>query len=473
MSSPAGVTAGAAGDQVEWLRRWCAPWAWRLRKSRLAQSIGALYLLRCAGYVAPLVTLPWLARVLGPSGLGLLAFVQGVGACVTLVVEYGFSFSATQQVSVHRHCPERLSEVMAGVQGAKVALALICGMGVAAALPWLKPLEGHASLLAAGVFAAAGQAFTMTWYFLGVERMVAQSVIEASLRLAAACGVLLLVRSPQDGWKVFALQGVAAWMAVVAGCVVAHRRVPFRLPTYSLVRDALQAGRSALFFRVAETSYTSCNSLLLGFLCPPGTVGIYAGAEKIARAVLATLLDPVQRAVYPGVARALAESPGRAACLVRQSALATGIGATAICGILFAAGPRAVRTLLGPGYEGAVLPLRILLLAPVAVSLKWALGLNWMVPAGLGKTFNRIIAASALFHLAMTLLLAPRWSAAGMAMAVALTEAAIPTCVYAVLRRRGMDPLRKIHADNKTQEFFDDSERKVHRHGRGWHAVSD
>lgn len=464
MSSPAGVTAGDAGNRVEWPGRWRALWAWRLWNCRLVQSIGGLYLIRCASYVAPLVTLPWLARVLGPSGLGLLAFVQGLGACITLVVEYGFSFSATQQVAVHRHSAGRLSEVIAGVQGAKVVLALACGFGAAAALPWLKPLEGQASLLAAGVFAASGQAFTMTWYFLGIERMVAQSVLEAFFRLAAAGGVLLFVQGPQDGWKVFALQGAAAWMAVVAGCLMAHSRVPFRFPTYGLVRDALLGGRSALFFRVAETSYTSCNSLLLGFLCPPAAVGIYAGAEKIARAVLATLLDPVQRAVYPGVAQALAESPRRAACMVRRSALVTGTAATLICGVLFAAGPDAIRVLLGPGYEGAVLPLRILLLVPVAVSFKWALGLNWMVPAGLGGTFNWIIAASAVFHLAATLLLAVRWSAAGMAVAVALTEAAIPTCIYAVLRHRGLDPLCGGYSANNVQEFLDDSKRKVHCH---------
>lgn len=433
----------------------------RLIRSALVQNIGALYLIRCAAYIAPLLTLPWLARVLGPHGLGLLAFVQGIGACVILVVEYGFSFSATQEVSVHRHSPERLSSILAGVQGSKVVLAAGCVLCAVASQPLIPMLDGHEWLLGAGLFASTGQAFTMTWYFLGIERMLAQSVLEAVLRLAAAASVLVLVRQPGDAWKVLALQGLAAWITAGAGMAMAYCRAPFRWPTPELVRQSLARGSGALFFRVAETSYTSCNALLLGFLFPANVVGVYASAERIARAVLTALLDPVQRAVYPGVARALAVSRTAAARLVRLSALVTVTTAVAISSALFAAAPFVVRVLLGPGYEPSVPVLRVLLIVPVAVALKWAIGLNWMIPLGHGRAFNAVIAGSAVFHLAATFTLAARWGAVGMAATVAVTEAAIPACIYLVLRRRELDPFLQIRPASAIPEFQHDPERKV------------
>ena len=433
----------------------------RLVCSALVQNIGALYLIRCAAYVAPLLTLPWLARVLGPHGLGLLAFVQGIGACVILIVEYGFSFSATQEVSVHRHSPERLSAILAGVQGSKAVLAAACVVCAAVLQPVIPMLEGRQWLLAAGLFAATGQAFTMTWYFLGIERMMAQSVLEAVLRLGAAAAVLVLVHQPGDAWKVFALQGLAAWLTAGAGMVMAYRMAPFQWPTPALVKQSLSRGSGALFFRVAETSYTSCNALLLGFLFPANVVGVYASAERIARSILIALLDPVQRAVYPGVARALAVSQAAAARLVRLSAVATVTTAVAISALLFAAAPAVVRVLLGPGYEPSVPVLRLLLVVPVAVALKWALGLNWMIPLGQGRAFNAVIAGSAVFHLAATFTLAARWGALGMAATVAVTEAAIPACVYLILRRRELDPFLQVRPSAAIPEFQHDPERKV------------
>ena len=435
------------------------PYTRRLARSGLLQSIGSLYLIRCAAYVAPLLTLPWLARVLGPSGLGLLAFVQGIGACVILVVEYGFSFSATQQVSIHRHSPDKLAALLAGVLGSKAVLGLGCAACLLAVQPFIPVLAGHQWVLTAGLFAACGQAFGMTWYFLGIERMMVQSVLEAALRVAAAAGVLVFVRRPEDAWKVFALQGAAAWITAAAGMAVAWRSAPFRWPTPALVRDALSAGSGALFFRVAETSYTSCNALLLGFFFPTTVVGLYASAERIARAILTALLDPVQRAVYPRVAHALTVSTAHAARLVRLSALATVSTALAISAVLFAAAPQVIGILLGPGYGAAAPVFRVLLVVPAAVALKWAIGLNWMIPLGHGRAFNAVIAASALFHLGATFTLAAHYGAIGMAATVALTEAAIPACVYLLLRRRGLDPFFQI--PSSVEELHHDPERKV------------
>jgi polysaccharide transporter, PST family len=251
---------------------------------------------------------------------------------------------------------------------------------------------------------------------------------------------------------------------VVCGdCGRLARPARFAVPlaTAALIREALTSGRSAIFFRIAETSYTSCNSLLLGFLCPPGVVGLYAGAEKISRGLLVSLLDPMQRSVYPGVAKALAVSRVGAARLVRTSTAVTVSIAAAGSAVTFAAAPLMIRLLLGPGYEGSVPALRVLLLVPVAIALKWGIGLNWMVPAGHSQTFNIVIAGSAALHLGATFVLARQWGQTGMAAAVAVTEVSIPICVYFLLRRSNLDPFRLAQRE-VYPEFEHDPKTEVH-----------
>src|SRR5258708_16352230 len=59
----------------------------------------ALYGVQIAGYVIPLVTLPYLARVLRPEAFGLLLFGQSFALWASLVIEYGFGLSAAREIA--------------------------------------------------------------------------------------------------------------------------------------------------------------------------------------------------------------------------------------------------------------------------------------------------------------------------------------------------------------------------------------
>src|SRR5271169_1009874 len=84
-----------------------------LRGSPLLNNIASLYSMQLAGYLAPLVTLPYLARVLTPRHWGLVAFSQSFGLYAALVVEFGFMLSATREVARHREDHIKLGEIFA------------------------------------------------------------------------------------------------------------------------------------------------------------------------------------------------------------------------------------------------------------------------------------------------------------------------------------------------------------------------
>ena len=431
---------------------------YKLISSGLLRNVSSLYLIRCTAYVAPLLTLPWLARVLGPSELGLLAVMQGIAACITLVVEYGFSFSATGQVAVTRDAPDKLSEVLVSVSTAKALLSVACVAVSVLCRPLFSGMEGREWLYAAGVYAGVAQAFTMSWYFIGIERMVVISVVESVLRFGAAAAVLTLVRVPADSWIVMALQGTASALTLVVGLSIAYRRVPFRAPRWNRVLETLAQGRRALLFRIAETSYTSCNAMILVWMCPLSVVGVYSSAEKIIRALITVVLDPIHRAIYPRVASVLAVSQQDAATFVRKS-LAVTVAMGAISGaVLFTAAPQVIRLLLGPGYENSVPVLRLLAIIPASMAIKWGLGLNWMMLVGQSGAFTAVIAASAIVHLAAAVLLTPIWGGVGMAAAVVLTEIGVALAV-SLVRGCGPHPLRVATREQAITGFSHDSEK--------------
>jgi len=406
----------------------------------IVQNIVALSAAQIATYMFPLITVPYLARVLGVAGWGVVAFAQAFGAYLTLVVEYGFSLSGTREVARHVGNEEKLAEIMAGVQGARV-LIMVGAIVVAFAARWVVPIfRAQPDLLWAATFSALVQALSMMWYFQGVERMKLVASLDFMAKALATVGIFIIVRVPTDDWKVLMLQGLGASISLVAGFAVAYREVPFRMPTWSTTWEALHMGWSMFLFRTSVSLYTVGNAFILGLFVPPQFVGFYAGAEKISRAVL-SLLNPVNRTLFPRLSRLIRESRARAVRLARISLIVTGLGGAAMGIMILIFAPLLVRIILGHAYAPAVPVLRVLALLPPLIALSGILGIQWMVPLGLDKAFNSIIVIAGVVNMGLAVVLAPSMKAEGMAWAVVSAEAFVTLAMFFHLRWRRLDPI--------------------------------
>ena len=140
-------------------------------RSGVVRNAMGLYVLQFGSYLLPIATIVFLARLLGPQGWGGLAFMQAFAGYVMLVVTYGFNYSATREVARHRDDPDQLSELVAGVIGAKAALTVVA---LVVALPvslLVAPIHRYQSLFWPAMVWALSLSFSLNWFFQGLERM--------------------------------------------------------------------------------------------------------------------------------------------------------------------------------------------------------------------------------------------------------------------------------------------------------------
>lgn len=411
-----------------------------LLRHALIQNVLALSAAQVATYIFPLITIPYLARVLGVAGWGLVAFAQAFGAYIALVVEYGFSLSATREVARNRENAEKLADIMAGVLGAKGVFAMGALAAAFCARWWVPIFRSHPNLLWAGTFWALAQAFSMMWFFQGVERMKVVAALDFSAKALATAGIFAIVRAPSDGWKVLALQGSGACVSFLVGAAIAYRSVHFQMPRWSTVWEALHTGWSMFLFRSSVSLYTVGNAFILGLFVSPQFVGYYAGAEKISRSFVA-LLNPVTKTLFPRLSHLAQTARERAARLARISLAVMGLGGAAMSVLIFLFGPLLIRIVLGQAYAPAVPVLRILALLPPLVALSSVFGVQWMLPLGLDRPFNMIILLAGAMNLGLAVLLAPSLKDVGMAWAVVVSEAFVSGAMFVLLRWHRLDPM--------------------------------
>src|SRR5512147_2784453 len=95
------------------------------RNRRVIGNFFSLSIVQFANYLAPLILIPYLTRVLGLPRYGLVELARAVSVYFLILTDYGFSLSATREISVHRDDPEKVSEVFSAVMTLKLLLVLL------------------------------------------------------------------------------------------------------------------------------------------------------------------------------------------------------------------------------------------------------------------------------------------------------------------------------------------------------------
>jgi PST family polysaccharide transporter len=411
----------------------------KLLRKGLVQNIVALYGVQICTYALPLITFPYLARVLGPTGWGSVVFAQAIGVVIAVFVEYGFDISASRDTSRHRGEPRHLSELISGVLGAKAILAALCICGAIFSRRFTHHVAPSLALFWSSTLWGVCQGINMLWYFQGLERMRLASALEIGGKVVATLSIFVLVHHPNDGWKVMAAQCVGCIVAHGVTIVLAYREVGFLWPTFSSVQRALRLGWSMFLFRAAQGLTGSLNGLVLGWAAPLAALGQYAGAERISR-VFQQGLWPINQALYPKLAKQMLDNRHDAMKMVRLSLFFLG-GLGLLLGlILFFSAPLLVHFVLGEAFRGSVAPLRVFSLWIPLVALSTVLTFQLLLPNQLDYQFNAVIVTAGLLGFGCALLLAPVYQAAGIAWSAVISQFYSLIAFAIILTRAGLNP---------------------------------
>ncbi len=413
----------------------------------IRRNIVSLYVLYFATYASSILTLPYLARTLGPSSFGSLAATQAYAWCIQMIVEYGFNFSGARAAQKIRSDKFALADLIANIHGAKSGLFALCFAVTLLLAPYIPAFHANSQLLVYGLIFGCAQGFTPIWIFQGIDRMKQFTVLDSSIRMVSTTFIFLLVKSPHDNGLAMGVQAIGACVTTMIGLTIIWWRVPLRVPSRQGILERLREGGNLFIYRLTYNVQMYANPLLLSFFAAPRFVAFYSGPERIAKFALG-VIGPFSEGIYPYLGRKFDESQDSGRKLALYTVGATVLLTAGLSIVMFLLSPWLVRLALGDGFGDAVSVARILSFLPLVAGLVNSLGVQWMIPMGMGRKYNIITLCSFALHLCLSAILCSRWQHLGMASSVVLSQSvAALAMLYFVrhginLKKAAKTPLR-------------------------------
>lgn len=256
-------------------------------------------MLQGANLILPLITFPYLVRVLGVEKFGLVAFALATVTYFEILTDYGFDLSATRQVSIHRDNREKLSSIFSAVLTIKGLLSLV-SLVLLSALVFSFPKFSDFFLIYFFTFGRViGKILFPVWFFQGMEKMKITTTLNILAKVIFTAAIFLFVKDTNDYLLVpifnssgFIVAGIIALIQIRAF------GIRFTFQSKSVLIEQLYDGWHIFLSRIYVNIYTTTNTFLLGVMTNNIIVGYYAIAAKIIEAIDSVFIPP-NSALYP------------------------------------------------------------------------------------------------------------------------------------------------------------------------------
>jgi PST family polysaccharide transporter len=412
-------------------------------RRRLFENFLSLSFLQVANYIFPLITLPYLVRVLGPEKFGLISFAQAFIGYFVILTDYGFNLSATREIAIYREDKEKISEIFSSVMVIKFFLFLLA-LGIMSAIIFtFEKFKQDWKIYYLTFGMVLGQVLFPVWFFQGMERMKYITFLNILAKLIFTIAIFVFVRKVEDYLYVPLLNSSGFIVAGVLGLwiILKDFGIEFKMPSWKEIKYQLKEGWYIFISTVAISLYTISNTFILGLFTNNTIIGYYSAAEKIIKAIQG-LLGPISQTIYPHVSKLMYESKEYGIKFLRKVTFLIGSFSFVLSLIIFIFADLIVRIVLGFQYTESVIVLKILAFLPFIIGLSNIFGIQTMLTLNFRKAFSNILISASCLNLVLALILVSSLKHIGISISVLISEMFVTVSMYIYLKNKGIKILK-------------------------------
>lgn len=379
----------------------------------------------------PVLTTPYIARVLGADGNGYYSFVNSIVSYFVLIASLGTVTYASREISYVQNDKRRVTVLFWEIQLFRTVVVTLC---VICYIIFLLLYPSDIVFLLCGI-QIIGVVLDISWLYMGLEEFKSLSIRNIAIKLLCLGAIFIFVHSKSDLWiyvllscAVPALSNIVLWLNI-------HKYVDspkgLKLRTIRHLVGSLQ-----LFLPTATVHlYHYVDKTMIGIFTEGDFEnGYYEQSVKIVK-IIQQIITSMNAVVMPRSGKLYEEKNEDAIInIMYLSFNAVWMMGVPLCLGLIAVAKVFIPLFLGEGYENAVALVCVLSCIILIVGFSNIISNQYLIPTKRQNTFTVIVAIGCVINLVLNILLIPRFFALGASIATVISEFIILICELVVVR---------------------------------------
>ena len=392
-------------------------------------------ILTMSTFIFPLITFPYVSRILLPEGTGKVSFATSIVSYFAMIAQLGIPTYGIRACAKVRDDKKKLSKTVHEIFTINIVMSVIAYVLFATALCVVPRLRTDKVLMIVISSTIFFNTIGMSWLFSALEKYEYITVRSILFKFIALIAMFVLIHQRSDYVIYGGISIFASSASNICNYIYAHKLVDFHQKQNYVYRQHLKPILVFFVMSCATTIYTNLDTVMLGFINGDAEVGFYNAAVKI-KSILVCVITSLGTVLLP-----------RASYYVEQGLFENfkQIGKKALNFVVIIAIPLMVYFILfaketicfltGTDYMEAIIPMKLIMPTLVLIGITNILGIQILIPLGREKIVLCSEIIGAVIDLIINWILIPLIASSGAAIGTMFAEFSVLIVQYVALKK--------------------------------------
>lgn len=400
--------------------------------------------LTMSSFIFPLITFPYVSRILLPAGTGKVSFASSVISYFAMFAQLGIPTYGIRACAKVRDNKEELTKVAQELFLINVIMSVTAYAILAITLFTVPRLQEDKTLFVIVSLVIFFNTIGMEWLYKALEQYAYITVRSIIFKFIALIAMFALIKEQSDFVLYGGISIFAASASNVFNCINVHKYIGIRPVKHYNFKKHLKAVVVFFAMSCATTIYTHLDTVMLGFMRTDEVVGYYHAAVKI-KTILVSIVTSLGVVLLPRASYYIEHGLSDEFLRITKKSINFVILVAApmtVYFIIFA--KEGVFFLSGSAYSEAIVPMQVIMPTVFFIGLTNIMGIQMLVPMGKEKNVLYSEIVGAIVNLTINFMLIPRMASVGAAIGNMFAETFVWIVQFITLRKVVAEAYKKI-----------------------------
>lgn len=371
--------------------------------------------------IFPMVTFPYVSRIMGPNTIGLFNYIMAISGYFTLFAALGFPIYGIREVAQNKDSKERLQSVTNAIFTANLLSCILVFITYLITSYFMASNSSDFLLYFILGLSVLLSCVSFDWFYQGIEDFKYITIRSLIIKAFSIVSLFLFVKNSSDIIPYAILTIVGTCGNNILNLIRIKKYIHLKISFIDCWKHT--RGASILFLGTIVVSlYSNLNTVMIGALGTMLAVAYFTTANRLIQLCM-TILGSITSAVIPRIAYLVNNGTDKDISDLQKKSLNIiyYISIPMLFGIIALANP-IIRLFGGNQFMPAAVTMKILSSLLVIISLSGFLGNQVLIPLHKEKYGNYCVLGGAITNLILNYYLIPSYGHIGVAIAIVCAE---------------------------------------------------